>query len=96
VLDLSVGLIYAEYIALDNLVAAGELVAKIFKSVDRLERFPNSGRVPPELPDSVYREVVSSPCRIFHRKDRGTVFILHVMRDEIQLKKLLLGDENGS
>jgi len=82
----------AEYIALDNPVAARKLIARIFKKVDRLEQFPNSGRNPPELPDSVYREVVSSPCRIFYRQDGETVLILHVMRDEMQLRKSLLGE----
>ena len=86
----------AEYIALDNPVAASELVARIFKKVDRLERFPNSGREPPELPDSIYREVVSNPCRILYRCEGKDVLILHVMRDEMQLRKYLLEDEYGS
>jgi toxin ParE1/3/4 len=86
----------AEYIALDNPVAASELVARIFKKVDRLEQFPNSGREPPELPDSIYREVVCSPCRIFYRREGKNVLILHVMRDEMQLKQYLLSDEYGS
>lgn|SRR5690606_12501023 len=85
----------AEYIALDNPDAAGELVAKVFKKVDHLEQFPNSGREPPELPDSIYREVVCTPCRIFYRREAKYVLILHVMRDEMKLKKFLLDDENG-
>jgi len=83
----------AEYIALDNPLAARELVARVFKSVARLEQFPNSGREPPELPDSVYREIVCPPCRIFYRRDKANVLILHVMRDEMQLRIYLLGDE---
>jgi toxin ParE1/3/4 len=83
----------AEYIALDNPAAARSLVARVFKAVDRLERFPNSGREPPELPDSIYRELLCSPCRIFYRRDGKDVLILHVMRDEMQLRKFLLSDE---
>jgi toxin ParE1/3/4 len=86
----------AEYIALDNPVAASELIVKVFKKVDRLEKFPNSGREPPELPGSIYREVVCNPCRIFYRCEGKNVFILHVMRDEMQLKRYLLSDEYGS
>lgn len=86
----------AEYIAVDNPVAASALVAKVFKKVDRLEQFPNSGREPPELPGSIYREVVCSPCRVFYRCEGKNVLILHVMRDEMQLKKYLLSDEYGS
>lgn len=83
----------AEYIALDNPTAASSLVVKVFEVVDRLERFPNSGREPPELPDSIYREVLCSPCRIFYRREAKDVLILHVMRDEMQLRKYLLNDE---
>ena len=86
----------AEYIALDKPDAARELVARVFEKVDRLEQFPNSGREPPELPDSIYLEVVCSPCRVFYRCDGNKVLILHVMRDEMQLRKYLLSDEYGS
>lgn len=86
----------AEYIALDNPVAASELVARAFRSVDRLEKFPDSGREPPELPGSVYREVVCNPCRIFYRCAGNSVFIIHVMRDEMQLKHYLLHDDHES
>lgn len=82
----------AEYIALDSPVAASELVVEVFKKVDRLEQFPNSGREPPELPDSIYREVICNPCRIFYRREGKNVLIIHVMRDEMQLRKYLLGD----
>jgi toxin ParE1/3/4 len=86
----------AEYIALDNPVAASQLVAKVFKKVDRLEQFPSSGREPPELPYSIYREVICNPCRIFYRLEGNDALIIHVMRDEMQLKKYLLSDEYGS
>ena len=86
----------AEYIALDNPVVACELVARVFKKVDRLEQFPNSGKEPPELPDSIYHEIVCSPCRIFYRREGQNVLILHVMRDEMQLRQYLLDDERGS
>ena len=39
----------ADYIALSNLPAAKELVGRVFDTVDRLEQFPESRRVPPEL-----------------------------------------------
>lgn len=83
----------AEYIALDNPIAASELVVKVFKEVDRLQKFPNSGRESPELPGSIYREVICNPCRIFYRREGTNVLILHVMRDEMQLRKYLLDDE---
>ena len=80
----------AEYIALDNPAAARELVKEVFDKTERLESFPKSGRIPPELPDSVYREVVVPPCRIFYREDEQRVLVLYVMREERQLRAFML------
>jgi plasmid stabilization system protein ParE len=82
----------AEYIALDNPAAARQLVSTVFEKTKRLEDFPQSGRIPPELPNSVYRELVAPPCRIFYREDGQRVFILYVMREERQLRALMLGN----
>ncbi len=80
----------AEYIALDKVSAAKSLVQKVFSSVERLEQFPKSGRIPPELKKSRYREVTVNPCRVFYRIEKEKVFILYVMRSEIKLRKYLL------
>lgn len=82
----------AEYIALDNPAAASALVKDIFDKIERLENFPKSGRIPPELPDSVYREVVIPPCRIFYREDEQRLLVLYVMREERQLRAFMLGN----
>ncbi|QJD60409.1 type II toxin-antitoxin system RelE/ParE family toxin [Pseudomonas sp. gcc21] len=80
----------AEYVALDNPSAARNLVEDVFKRTARLEDFPQSGRIPPELPDSVYREVVAPPCRIFYREEGRSVLILYVMRVEQELRTYML------
>ena len=80
----------AEYIALSNLLSAKNLVKKAFEKVDRLEEFPESGKKPLELNNLNYREVVVNPCRIFYKIENGNVFILHVMRQERDLRKFLL------
>lgn len=81
----------AEYIALDSPAAASRFVADVLDTVDRLRDFPASGRIPPELPNSVYREVVVPPFRVFYREDAKRVFALHLMREERQLRGYLLG-----
>lgn len=86
----------AEYIALDNPVAARGLVQKVFDKVERLERFPQSGRVPLDLPNSIYRELVAPPCRIFYRVDNKHVFVLYVMREEQQLREFMLENSSSS
>lgn len=82
----------AEYIALDNPAAASQLVQDIFDKSERLADFPQSGRIPPELPNSVYREVVMPPCRIFYREDEKRVLVLYIMREERQLRAYMLGN----
>ena len=81
----------AEYIALDKPAAASRLVEEVFDKTDRLVDFPQSGRIPPELPNSVYRELVIPPCRIIYREDEKRVFVLYVMREERQLRAYMLG-----
>jgi len=80
----------AEYIALSNLQASKKWVKKVFDNVDRLETFPESGKKPLELSHLNCREVVVNPCRIFYKIDNEKVFILHVMRQERDLRKFLL------
>ena len=80
----------AEYIALDKMSAARRLVQRVFTCVERLEQFPESGRMPSELERSKYREIIVGPCRIFYRTDQNKVYILYVMRGEKQLRKYLL------
>ncbi|UEQ06549.1 type II toxin-antitoxin system RelE/ParE family toxin [Halomonas profundus] len=55
----------AEYIALDNSAAASYLIQEVFDKTECLEDFPQSRRIPLELLDSVYRELVVPPCRVF-------------------------------
>ncbi len=81
----------AEYIALENLAAAKQLVHTVFDKVERLVAFPESGRIPPEHEHLDYREVVVNPCRIFYKQDGDKVYILFIMRTERELRRFLLG-----
>ena len=77
----------ADYIALENPVAAAELVRRIFGHIEQLANHPESGSRPQELKRSRYRQIVEPPCRVFYRYDGHRVFILHVMRSERLLRK---------
>jgi plasmid stabilization system protein ParE len=76
----------ADYIAVENPLAASALVKRVFDHVTQLERYPESGSWPPELGRSRYRQVVEPPCRIFYRHDKSKVFLLYVMRSERLLR----------
>ncbi|MBW2187900.1 MAG: plasmid stabilization protein [Desulfuromonadales bacterium C00003068] len=82
----------AEYIELDDSSAAKKLVKNVFDVVERLVDFPDSGRRPPELKKTQYREKVVGPCRIFYRVDKTKVFILYILRSERNLRKYLLDE----
>ena len=84
----------AEYIEVSNPYAARQLVENVFSTVQRLEQFPDSGRVPEEISTLNYREVVANPCRVFYKVDNDSVYILHVLRQERDLRKFLLSTEN--
>ena len=86
----------SEYIALDKLSAAENLVRQVFSRVDHLCESPNSGRKVPELSPSKYKEVIVGPCRIFYRVDGDSVYILHVMRVERDLRRYMLKDRDLS
>ncbi|GAB3315873.1 type II toxin-antitoxin system RelE/ParE family toxin [Luteimonas notoginsengisoli] len=77
----------ADYIAIESPAAAADLVRRIFRHVEQLAEHPDSGSRPAELKRSRYRQIVESPCRVFHRHDGQKVFVLHVMRSERLLRK---------
>jgi plasmid stabilization system protein ParE len=80
----------ADYIALEDPVAAAALVKRVFAHVGQLADHPDSGSRPKELGRSRYRQIVEPPCRVFYRHDGHRVFILHVMRSERVLRKTRL------
>lgn len=85
----------AEYIAFDKYSAAKKLVDQVFSRVDQLQKFPESGRKPPELlNNSRYLEVIVGPCRIFYRIDNTKIYVLYVMRSERLLRKFVLDDRH--
>lgn len=84
----------ADYIALEDPLAASGLVQRVVGHVEQLVKHPESGSRPPELGRSRYRQIVEPPCRIFYRFDGRKVFILHVMRSERLLRKRLLSSRS--
>jgi len=84
----------AEYIALDKLNAAQLLVQNVFRRIDLLSQSPNSGRKVPELSPSKYKEVIVGPCRVFYRYTDDSIYILHVMKVERELRRYMLQDRD--
>jgi plasmid stabilization system protein ParE len=57
----------ALYIAESRPIVAARFVKQVFRIVEHLADFPESGRVVPEFDDPNIREVIRRPCRIVYR-----------------------------
>lgn len=69
----------AEYIGRERPEAARRWVLSLFRVVERLESFPESGRTVPEIPDRPdLREVIHGEYRIVYRVESEQVSILTV------------------
>ncbi|MCH7608778.1 MAG: type II toxin-antitoxin system RelE/ParE family toxin [Chloroflexi bacterium] len=69
-----------EFISRDSAHYADIVVARLIAAVDRIARFPESGRVVPEFVDASLREVISRPYRIVYRlvgPDRIHILTVH-------------------
>lgn len=84
----------ADYIALDNPVAASDLVQRVFGHVGQLADHPLSGPKLPEFKGWRYRQIIEPPCRVIYRHEKGRVHILHVVRGERLLDQALLTKRN--
>ena len=68
----------AQYIALDSPNSAQKWVDLTFQVVERLERFPKSGRIVPEIKQDDFREIIHGNYRIIYRLQSEIVSILTV------------------
>jgi plasmid stabilization system protein ParE len=84
----------ARYIAEDKPEAALRWLDGLFKSTDRLEHFPKSGRVVREIGSEEYREIIYRSHRIIYRVERSAISILTV-RGSAQLLDLSEIDPTG-
>lgn len=76
------------FIARDSSRYAALVVEQIVDNVDRLGRFPFSGRVVPELQDETIREVILSSYRIVYRVTADVVQVLTVFHASRQFGRL--------
>ena len=69
------------YIRRDKPGAASNFQKKANQKLQRLRRFPESGRRIPEFLDLSYREVLVHPFRFFYRTQDKIVWIVAVWHD---------------
>jgi addiction module RelE/StbE family toxin len=76
------------YISQDSPRYAALVVQRIVASVERLEAFPEPGRLVPELNNPEIREIVVWPYRVVYRHRPGAVQIATVFRSSRQLPEI--------
>lgn len=82
-----------DYIFQDNLDTAAALFEKIKSKCNTLNRFPDRGRIVPELKAygvGSYRELIISPWRIIYRVSNQTVYVLAVIDSRRNIEDILI------
>lgn len=75
-----------DFIARDAPSFAQVFVDRVFQSVERLQQFPLSGRVVPEIAQEHIREIIFGSYRIVYLVSDDEVNILTVFHSSRQLK----------
>ena len=68
----------AEYIAQDNPTVAENWVNAVFTQVEQLKKFPESGRIVPEINNNFFRELIYANYRIIYRLEENRISILTI------------------
>ncbi|HEC18194.1 MAG TPA: type II toxin-antitoxin system RelE/ParE family toxin [Gammaproteobacteria bacterium] len=82
-----------KYIHFDNPIAAKDNLKKIKTKASNLNRFPQRGRVVPELKEQgilQYRELIIAPWRIIYRISDSSVYVLSVIDSRQNVEDILL------
>jgi toxin ParE1/3/4 len=84
-----------DFIARDAPSFAQIFVDRVFDAVERLENFPRSGRIVPEISQEEMREIIFGSYRIVYLLNEDEVNILTVFHASRQLRASDLLNEPG-
>lgn len=82
-----------DFIAVDNLSHAQDVLYRIQTKAKDLKTFPQRGRIVPELREVdilLYHELVIRPWRIIYRLEKNSVFVLAVLDSRRDLSGFLM------
>lgn len=77
----------SDYIAQDSINEAKEWISQLLSEVERLDVFPELGRVVPNFDDNSLREIIFGNYRIIYEIRRNTIEILTVWHSKRLLNK---------
>lgn len=83
-----------EYISMDSFSYAELFAKRVFKAVEKLEDFPNIGRVLPEIEDENLGEIIFGNYRLIYRRRQkeNLVEIIAVHHSSMSLSISFLSD----
>lgn len=67
-----------DYIARDSLFYAEIFIDRLMTAAGRLEKYPQSGRVVPEISDKNVREIIYRAYRIMYLIDGDNIYITQI------------------
>ncbi|MEK6777144.1 MAG: type II toxin-antitoxin system RelE/ParE family toxin [bacterium] len=79
-----------DYIARDSYQYAKHQIKRIYRSVEHLQHFPESGRHVPEFPHLPHREIIVDNFRVIYRYDAESDIVLIVT--VVHVRRLLRKD----
>ena len=77
-----------EIISQDSLVKAAHFIAELSKSVEKLQLFPETGRIVPEYSITHIREIIHKKYRIVYSVLENKIVILTVFNGHKTLQEL--------
>jgi len=83
------------FISQDSPAYALAVVGRLYRAVEQLAQFPDSGRIVPEHGRPEIRELVRPPYRIVYRRLSEVVEILLVFRSSLPLPTIPEGEGAG-
>ncbi|MBV8780028.1 MAG: type II toxin-antitoxin system RelE/ParE family toxin [Phycisphaerae bacterium] len=81
----------AEYIARDSRIYAGRMVRRIREAAQHACRFPEIGRVVPEIERESVREIIVSPYRLIYSVESDRISVIAVIHGARLLSKAIRG-----
>jgi len=82
-----------EYISKDSIEITVEKYEKIKEAAQQLNRYPEHGRIVPELSDQnirKYREIIISPWRLMYKTEANIVYVMAVIDGRRNIEDVLL------
>lgn len=76
-----------DYISQGSEYYAAEFIQKILQAVQKLERFPELGRIIPEVEDSKAREIIFQNYRVLYRLKPDRIDIAAVIHGRRDIRK---------